>query len=122
MQDKLDPLTDSHLGELLSAYIDGRLTPGERLRVETHLPACSACRAELIALQETITLLKGLPVVATPRPFYVYPEMVPARPSRFGLGALLRPGWAFGALRVATSLAAMLLVVVVAADALTLGF
>ena len=121
MHKRQEHATEDHVGELLSAYIDGRLTPGERLRVETHLPVCEECRADLVSIQATVGLLKSLPIVATPRPFYVYPDMVPARRSRFDLGAIFKPGWAYGMLRLATSAAAILLVVVLAADAMSLS-
>lgn len=110
-----------HVTDLLSAYMDNRLTPGERLRVEAHLPNCPSCRARLESLQSTVALLHSLPIVPTPRPFYIYPETTPAAQPRLNLGRLLRPGWAYGYLRLATSLVAVLLVAVTAADALTVA-
>ena len=41
----------SHLGQRLSALIDGELTDFERDRVLTHLVGCDACRAEAVALR-----------------------------------------------------------------------
>ena len=38
---------EEHDADLLSAYIDNRLTPVERLKVGVHLPNCSSCRAQL---------------------------------------------------------------------------
>jgi len=35
--------------ELLNGYLDGELRKADRLRVETHLQGCTACRAELAA-------------------------------------------------------------------------
>lgn len=109
-----------HVSEMLSALLDNRLTPGERLTVETHLAHCSDCRSELDSLQETVNLLRELPVVPVPRPFYINPSMLPASRGRLHLPVFLDRAWAYGALRMATSAVAMLLVVVVAADALLL--
>jgi Putative zinc-finger len=41
----------SHLGERLSALIDGELADGERDRVLAHLAGCDACRQDAIALR-----------------------------------------------------------------------
>ncbi|MDH4211078.1 MAG: anti-sigma factor [candidate division WOR-3 bacterium] len=38
--------------ELLSAYLDGELSEGEKARVEAHLKDCVACREQLSALQK----------------------------------------------------------------------
>lgn len=50
-------LTDQHVGELLSGYIDGELTQQERQRVTLHCEGCGECRqnlSELRALRERI--------------------------------------------------------------------
>jgi hypothetical protein len=41
----------SHLGQRISALIDGELTAAERDRVLAHLAGCDACRQEAIALR-----------------------------------------------------------------------
>jgi anti-sigma factor RsiW len=41
----------SHLGQRISALIDGELTDAERDRVLTHLAGCDECRAEAVALR-----------------------------------------------------------------------
>jgi Putative zinc-finger len=41
----------SHLGQRLSALIDGELGPAERDRVLAHLARCDACRQEAVALR-----------------------------------------------------------------------
>jgi hypothetical protein len=46
--------------ELLSAYIDGELSPREDLQVQEHLDHCVACRAELASLMQTKRLLGAL--------------------------------------------------------------
>lgn len=61
---------------LVSEYVDGRLGPEERGRVEEHLAACARCRADLDSLRATVALLHGLPEVAPVRHFTV----APARP------------------------------------------
>ena len=47
------PLSDCDaVGELLSAYLDGELTEGEKNTVEAHLQTCDACRQLAEALGE----------------------------------------------------------------------
>ncbi|HXF18933.1 MAG TPA: zf-HC2 domain-containing protein, partial [Streptosporangiaceae bacterium] len=41
----------SHLGQRLSALIDGELGDAERDRVLAHLARCDACRQDAIALR-----------------------------------------------------------------------
>jgi hypothetical protein len=41
----------SHLGQRISALIDGELSESERDRVLTHLAGCDACRQEAVALR-----------------------------------------------------------------------
>ncbi len=117
MQDNISSTENGHIIELLSAYVDGRVTTVERLSVETHLASCAGCRNHLRSLQATVALLHDLPVVPAPRSFYIYPNMVPQK-RKSPLAALFRPSWAFGALRLAASVASMLLVIVLAVDAL----
>ncbi|HEY1627506.1 MAG TPA: zf-HC2 domain-containing protein, partial [Streptosporangiaceae bacterium] len=40
----------SHLGELLSAHIDGELDGAEQDKVSVHLARCERCRAEAAEL------------------------------------------------------------------------
>ena len=54
----------SHLGEQLSALVDGELTGAERDRAHAHLASCGECRAEAAALRELKRELRGL--AATP--------------------------------------------------------
>jgi hypothetical protein len=46
--------------ELLTAYLDGEVTPQERAYIEAHLPGCPQCRAELEALSATRDNLRGM--------------------------------------------------------------
>jgi len=92
--------------ELLSCYIDGRLSREEREELERHLAACERCREELQSLRWTVGLLHALPMVRVPRSFAI------PRPSARGTGVALF--W----LRTATALAAALLLIVISADLL----
>ena len=72
--------------ELLSAYIDGMLTTGERTRLEARLQTEPELQRELNALRETIALVKALPALTAPRNFTLTAEMVqPLKVVRFPL-------------------------------------
>ena len=47
--------------ELLSAFVDGELTSGERVLVEDHLRGCAECAAELRALRAVKSLAASAP-------------------------------------------------------------
>lgn len=96
----------------LSAFIDGQLTGRESERVRRHLDRCQACQRELESLQRTVSLLRSLPRVPAPRSFAI-PRSTPAPALPFWM----RP-WAYGALRVASAAAALLLVVALTGGAL----
>ena len=53
--------------ETLSSYVDDELKPLERLRVESHLKACSACRRYQHQIQRASAMLKGLDRLDAPR-------------------------------------------------------
>jgi len=55
-----------HLGELLSAHLDGELTADETARVEQHLADCAECAAELEATRTVRGRLRGAPAVDPP--------------------------------------------------------
>ncbi len=99
--------------ERLSAYLDGELTPQERLAVEQHLGRCQACRWNLHTLQQTVRLVAGLPTVPIPRAFTIPVATRPARAPQ--------PRWSLPLLQGATALVALLLVVVVAGDLILTG-
>ncbi len=46
--------------ELLTAYLDGEVTPGEKAYIEAHLTGCPQCRAELGALSATRVSLQSV--------------------------------------------------------------
>ena len=103
---RMDGRVHKQVAELLSAYIDGQVSAGERALVERHLAACPACTRELAALRLTVRMLRQLPVVSAPRAFTLSQSKVaPARPGVWR--------WVFGAPGLATGLAAFLCVVAV---------
>ena len=53
----------------LSAYVDGRVSPDERHRLEEHLRSCAACTRKLEGLRTVVAELRRLPPVAPPRSF-----------------------------------------------------
>jgi hypothetical protein len=55
---------------LLSAYLDGELSPGELLRVEQHLRRCHACADEVDSLRQTLALVAALDEVEIPATFH----------------------------------------------------
>lgn len=60
----------NHLGDLVSALLDGELTPGERADADAHLAQCPHCRAELDATARARALVRDLPWVEPPFGFY----------------------------------------------------
>ncbi|MDF2629955.1 MAG: hypothetical protein K0R39_3786 [Symbiobacteriaceae bacterium] len=57
------------VSSLLSAYLDGELSPGELLRVEEHLRRCHACADEVDSLRQTVALVASLEEVEVPASF-----------------------------------------------------
>jgi anti-sigma factor RsiW len=49
------------LVELVTDYLEDRLSPGDRARFDAHLAECEACRAFLDQFRETIRALGRLP-------------------------------------------------------------
>jgi anti-sigma factor RsiW len=49
------------LVELVSDYLDDRLSPLDRARFEAHLAACKACRTYLDQFRQTVRTLGSLP-------------------------------------------------------------
>ncbi len=58
-------LPDGHLGDRLSAYLDGELVTLEHRRVTKHIVDCSDCRAELQELDRARIAVRSLPGVET---------------------------------------------------------
>ena len=61
--------------ELISAYLDGQLTPTEKVRLEERLDQDGQWRLALEELRETRTLLRSAPRYRAPRNFTISPEM-----------------------------------------------
>jgi anti-sigma factor RsiW len=98
--------------ELLSAYLDNQLSSGARARLEAHLKARGELRTALEDLRRTRALLRSLPRMRAPRNFTLNVEVAssirPVKP-----GPRLYP-----AFRLASALASILLVIVLAGDLL----
>jgi anti-sigma factor RsiW len=72
----------SHPGELLSAYLDGELTPAERRAVHVHLAECEECRIDLGDLDAARTAVRALPLLDPPVPVVVAIGEAPAHRRR----------------------------------------
>ena len=55
--------------EMLSEHIDSRLSGDTFMDAEAHLVVCSSCSFRLDQLRETVTVLRSLPSVKSPRQF-----------------------------------------------------
>ena len=55
-----------HLGEVVSAYIDGELPIFERRQAESHLAGCDPCRDELSDMMFVRARLRGLTMLELP--------------------------------------------------------
>jgi anti-sigma factor RsiW len=67
---------------LVDGYLDGRLAPRSRRRLEVHLCSCGGCRVVVDTVRRTIRLYRGSRAVAMPGP------------CRRRLHRLLRARWA----------------------------
>ncbi len=94
--------------ELLSAYLDGQLSPSESSRLEARLSTDQDLKAVLDDLRGTRTLLRKLPKRRAPRNFLITPKMAGIRPP---------VPRAYPAFRFATAVAALLFVVAVGLNA-----
>jgi hypothetical protein len=113
--DRLFKSEHQRVEEMLSAYLDGELSPKEQARVEKHLAQCADCAQNLRTLRQTVALLRELPPVAVPRAFTIRPVQVAKRPSFF------QTRRAYAYLRAATALATILFAVVLAGDVFLTG-
>lgn len=101
-----------HITDQLSAYLDNRLSAGDRARVEAHLRGCDQCRRDLAELGYTVNMVRALPVIRRPRSYTL--AETPAAP-HWALG------WLYRLMGGATMAAALLFVVVLAVDMLSFG-
>lgn len=56
----------THLGDLLSAYLDGEATRTESQQVVEHLQACDRCRSEMEDVHLARSAVRGLPAFEIP--------------------------------------------------------
>lgn len=115
MFDRLFKSEHQRVAEMLSAYLDGELSPEEQALVEKHLAKCADCAENLRTLRQTVALLEQVPPVAVPRAFTIRPAQVAKRPSLF------QTRRAYVYLRAATALATVLFAVVLAGDVFLTG-
>jgi anti-sigma factor RsiW len=78
----LELIPGGHLGEQLSAYLDGELVTEEIPVVSSHLDGCPDCRRELGDLDRSRTAVRALPGVEPP--VFLAPR-IEAKRSRRGL-------------------------------------
>ncbi len=56
----------SHVKDLLSPYLDRRLSPAEMKKVEEHFSSCAECRTEFEELRAAVQKMKGFPQASLP--------------------------------------------------------
>ena len=100
--------------ELLTAYVDGELTPAERQRFEQMMAGDEMLRAEMERQRLFKRAIQELPRVAAPRNFIL-------NPADYRAPAPQRAVQLYPALRAATALAALFLVVIVGTSLFSSG-
>ncbi|MBI5069241.1 MAG: zf-HC2 domain-containing protein [Deltaproteobacteria bacterium] len=86
----------SHLGENLTAFLDGALSPAEREEALHHLAGCAACRAEEARLRGALAALAALPLPPEPSPAFeqrFHARLARQRSERRGWLARLPARW-----------------------------
>ncbi|WP_010544076.1 anti-sigma factor family protein [Sphingomonas elodea] len=84
--------------QLLPWYVTGAIEPGDRLLVETHLPQCEACRAELAAERRLRLAVADLPAAAPGGWERLVADLAePAPPQRLPRRFVVNAGWMLGA-------------------------
>jgi anti-sigma factor RsiW len=66
--------------DLLSLYLDNRLTEGERNSVDEHVAFCARCARELRELRFTLDALRQMPEIAVQRSFAISMPSIQAQP------------------------------------------
>lgn len=61
MADQLPEMPCKELVEVITDYLDGRLSPVDKQRFETHLADCELCRLYLEQFRQTLRALGRLP-------------------------------------------------------------
>lgn len=77
-------LPEGHLGDRLSAYLDGELSTAEQRQVSDHVVSCEQCRGELHDLDRARTAVRALPGMDTGQLDSV-PDSAPSRRRRFAV-------------------------------------
>jgi anti-sigma factor RsiW len=74
----------THPGELLSAYLDGELSPSEMRQMLDHMSRCGSCAGDLERLQRVRSGVRSLPVLELPpgRIEEARPQVVPLHRNR----------------------------------------
>ncbi|HEY8291338.1 MAG TPA: zf-HC2 domain-containing protein, partial [Thermomicrobiales bacterium] len=104
--------------ELLSAWLDGEVSPTERATVEAAIAADPVVRARATDLRATVALVQGLPQPAPRRTFILTPEQAAAiRPARVAWITRLFP-----VVVAASAVAAVLCLALIAGDLATGAF
>ena len=110
------PITGRHRhlsAETLSEHLEGRFQGPALARLERRLAECDVCRENLEGLRATVALLKQLPAATPARSFVI--AAPPSQPARTRRSPSARASmWAYAG---AASVAAVLLTVLVTADA-----
>jgi predicted anti-sigma-YlaC factor YlaD len=55
------PMACRELVELVTDYLEGRLDPGQRVRVEEHLRSCDGCQNYIEQMRQTLAALGRIP-------------------------------------------------------------
>ena len=72
--------SDGHLGDALSALLDGELPPNQETAARAHIAGCPTCSHELLAVTQARSWVRALPPVEPP--FGLYERMLLERPQR----------------------------------------
>ncbi len=88
-----------HVQDLLSAYLDGELSPPERGMVEAHLAACEDCSTRLEDFAAVDGALRALPIEAPADYFETFTQRVRERVRGQGAAVVRRriPVWTWAA-------------------------
>lgn len=82
----------AHLGDVLSALLDGELPAAQEAQARAHLTTCAGCTHELQAVSQARTWVRALPLVDPPFGFYERMLLDRAQPiaAAFGTRASIR--------------------------------
>lgn len=95
-------LPGDHLGEQLSAYLDGELITMEMPAVVAHLDSCTECRRELAELDRSRTAVRALPGLEAPE--FLEVHRVAAKDTKRGLRTAVAVASGIAAITIAFSL------------------